>query len=127
MKKVCTLLLASLCYYFSFAQSTKTATAANQAGGNDNWTSASTITSASQTSDDVYLHSPIGSNKSSRVLSLTGFGFALPAGASISGIVVSVERHAGTTNKTNDQVVQLIVGGVQVGDNKAAAGFWPTS
>ncbi|HEX2607404.1 MAG TPA: T9SS type A sorting domain-containing protein [Flavisolibacter sp.] len=128
MRRILTLAFASLCLSLTvnvFAQDTKTATSVTQAGGNDSWTG--TLVAGVQGSDNVYITSNIGSNKTSAVLSLTGFNFNIPAGSIISGVSVSVERRAGTANKTADQQVQLIVNGTATGTDKASAAFWPTT
>ena len=53
----------------------------------------------------------------------------IPAGATIDGIEVRIERNGGDffgTAQTSDDNVQLIKGGTRSGNNKAA-GNWPTS
>lgn len=62
----------------------------------------------------------------SDILKLQGFGFAVPAGATIDGIIVEIERYA--DNTATDNVIQLLdAAGNQIGDNKAAGGNWDTS
>lgn len=60
-------------------------------------------------------------------LKATNFGFSLPVGATIDGIVVEIERHevhAGAD--VTDYRVQLLYSTL-IGDNKASASEWPTS
>lgn len=65
----------------------------------------------------------------SQYLHLTNFGFSLPAGAVIDGIVVRVKRReVAAADNVCDHTIQLIVGGSRVGDNKAdTATEWPTT
>jgi len=54
-----------------------------------------------------------------------GFGFTVPAGALIQGIVVTVYRSDLTGfGDLSDYTVQLQSGGVAIGNNKAALGLW---
>lgn len=72
----------------------------------------------------------VGKSTYSDWLRLTSFGFTasdVPSGASIDGIEVSINRH-GVSDYISDNSIYLIDGdGNQAGDNKAAAGKWPTS
>lgn len=71
------------------------------------------------------------SSRVSYYLNATTFGFAVPAGSTIDGIVVEIERKAkynSTYHYVDDGTVQLLVGGSRSGDNKAATAVkWPTS
>ena len=62
-------------------------------------------------------------------LSISNFGFALPANAIIKGITVSVERsHNGTVGTVmDDNSVRLMKAGVAVGTNKASGTNWTNS
>jgi len=62
-------------------------------------------------------------------LRVTNFSFSgvLPADAEIKGIEVDVERSVDTGSDVTDDLVQLVVGGSLVGDDKATADAWPTS
>jgi hypothetical protein len=52
----------------------------------------------------------------------TNFGFAVPVGATITGVVVEIERgDFDETDQVVDSVVKLIKGGVVSGNNKATA------
>ncbi len=60
----------------------------------------------------------------------TGYGFAIPANASITGIQVTIGRYSSGifSPLIRDNVVSLVKAGSIVGDNKAAATMdWPTS
>lgn len=58
----------------------------------------------------------------------TNFGFAIPSGATIDGIVVEIEKSQqfGSGN-AQDEDVYIVKGGSPVGDDNAAAGNWPSS
>jgi len=57
-------------------------------------------------------------------LKCTNFGFAIPAGATIDGVTVSIERRDDLA-KTRDKVVSLVKGGGVSGDNKQnSVSFW---
>lgn len=64
-------------------------------------------------------------------LKATNFGFSVPAGATIDGVTVEIERM--TTNNTaarntTDNIVKLVKNGTISGDDKAAtATKWPTA
>ncbi|MBA7565729.1 hypothetical protein ES708_07414 [subsurface metagenome] len=55
-------------------------------------------------------------------LDATNFGFTIPDGATIDGIVVEFERSGA---KTDDALVQLIVGGIPSGNNNSVGATWP--
>lgn len=74
------------------------------------------------------LGSLFGSTESHR-LSLTNFGFSIPTGATINGIVVEARvknQNAGVDFRAGDLQVQLIVGGSTSGSDKADATIWGT-
>lgn len=68
-----------------------------------------------------------GANQTSHYLFFTGFGFSVPAGATIDGVVVDIKRKvsAGTTYKDNS--VKLVKAGAVTGSDKSAAATWPTT
>jgi hypothetical protein len=55
----------------------------------------------------------------------TGFGFAVPAGATINGIVLEVERKA--FGKAIDVTISLLKAGIEAGSDKAGQSDWPAS
>lgn len=61
----------------------------------------------------------------SHYLKAVDFGFTIPAGATVGGVVVTIERHTANIEGTADTVVSLVKGGSVVGDNKAEASWWP--
>lgn len=83
-------------------------------------------------SDDGNYASVAGtSGAQTHYLKALDFDFALNAGDTINGITVSIGRYAsqaGALRYVYDYIVQLVVGGSVVGDNKAATTTkWPTS
>ncbi len=62
----------------------------------------------------------------SKTLLLTNFGFEIPAGATIDGIEMQFYR-GDPDGSSYDNVIQLIIGGSQTGNNKKVAGEWPAS
>jgi len=65
----------------------------------------------------------------SNYLQLTGFGFAIPANATIDGVIARIRRAQtlGGVSQTNDYAIQLIVAGSISGNNKATGTNWPLS
>ena len=61
----------------------------------------------------------------SHYLAGTGFGFAIPTGATITGIQVVIQRDSSTGSSIKDNDVRLLKAGSVVGDNKAITGPWP--
>jgi len=59
-------------------------------------------------------------------LTVTNFGFTIPAGAIIDGIEVSIERDDNNGVKgIKDNIIQLIQGGVISGDDLSSNQAWP--
>ncbi|HOZ76948.1 MAG TPA: proprotein convertase P-domain-containing protein [Ferruginibacter sp.] len=52
------------------------------------------------------------------------FGFTIPANASIAGVQVTISRFGEISNVFRDDVVQLVVGGINVGNNRASVTGW---
>ena len=64
----------------------------------------------------------------SHYLQGTQYGFAIPAGSTINGIAVIINRYAsGTSPDITDYVVSLVRGGAIVGANRASPSVWPTA
>lgn len=62
----------------------------------------------------------------SEYLKATDFGFNIPSGATIDGIVVEVEKKYDTYT-VQDAVVKIVKGGSLTGTNKAIAGDWSST
>ncbi|CAI8743077.1 conserved protein of unknown function [Methylococcus capsulatus] len=66
------------------------------------------------------------SSNGTQYLKATGFGFSIPTGATIDGIVVEWERKA-SSSTVKDKAVRIVKGGVVGATDKSAAGDWPTT
>ena len=62
-----------------------------------------------------------------KYLKATNFGFSIPTGSTIRGIVVEVEKSSALATTVEDNSVKIVKGGTISGDNKAAAGAWDTT
>lgn len=61
-------------------------------------------------------------------LKVTNFGFAIPGGSTIDGVVVEIERAVSSADTgPKDSSVQLVKGGTISSTDKASASTWPTS
>ncbi|MEX0649952.1 MAG: hypothetical protein WD200_03050 [Candidatus Andersenbacteria bacterium] len=93
-------------------------------GANDNsfgtaaWSSPENITANDGTDAAVGL-----SNSTSQYLKATNFGFDIPAGATIDGIVVEVEKYANAVN-IFDARARIVKGGVVGSTDKASGTQW---
>src|SRR4051794_24578165 len=62
------------------------------------------------------------------LLEASGFGFAVPAGSSIAGVLVEVERSKTGLSTVKDLKIQLIQSGAQLGNDKAdIVTGWPSA
>jgi hypothetical protein len=68
---------------------------------------------------------PVGPESSGDIVA-SEFGFAIPAEAAITGVVVSVERSANFASTVRDSFIMLRKAGVEVGENKALGNAWGT-
>lgn len=90
-------------------------------------------TSNAQTSNGQYASvSLTNSGQPSKYLKVTGFGFSIPAGSTIDGISVSVERHqlcdsSCSSSFVTDESIKLVKNGVIGGNNEASTTHWGTS
>ena len=92
---------------------------ANGGGGDVAWTSASNITA-----DDLsYAQVSLGAGQVSDWLIADNFGFAIPSGATIDGVVVSVKRYGMGTVVDSSVRISDPVG--PTGDDKADFASWP--
>ena len=99
-------------------------TGANNAdAGNVAWSSPGNITA-----DDGTRASCTLTGNTSQYLHATNFGLSLPAGATVLGVEVRVQRSVAIFTSSKDHTIQLIKGGTRSGDNKADTSTnWPTS
>jgi hypothetical protein len=93
------------------------------AGGGTAWTNPGNA----KLSDNVYATAePAGVGGETNGLLLKKFGFAIPAEAIITGIVVEIERKAGAAGFGQDTLVEIgKLGGPFGKDNKAKGDQWP--
>ena len=61
----------------------------------------------------------------SNILRCTNFGFSLPAGATIDGIIVTIDGHARRDNSVVDLRVRLVKAGVAGATDRSSSAFWP--
>jgi Tfp pilus assembly protein PilX len=69
----------------------------------------------------------IAASGQSANLDVTGFGFNLPAGSTITGITAEIERAASSFNSIEDYDVYLLKAGAPSGNDKASTTDWTTS
>jgi hypothetical protein len=93
-------------------------------GAGSGWTSSGNVVSSNNSKASV---SVTASGGTSANLDATGFGFAIPTGATITGIKATVERNAGTSSAIADEDVFLLKAGAASGSDKAVSGSWSTS
>ena len=60
-------------------------------------------------------------------LRCTNFSMGVPAGATIDGIIVSIEKDASNSNSIKDSSIRLRETVGQVGDDKATGDWWSTT
>jgi len=97
------------------------------AGANIDWTNPGNTTN---TGDTNYATAVFGGAANTDNLLGSNYGFAIPSGAIINGIELSVRRMTSATNGgriTRDNVVSLVKGGVVTGNNKATATAYTTA
>ena len=94
------------------------------------WQNPSSITSSDNVYASVSVSDTISSSyKTSHYLKATGFGFSIPADATVKGIEVDIERKA--TNSQNGKVVDNVIsliknGNVSVFNKAHLLEFWPS-
>lgn len=92
--------------------------------GTTAWTNPTNITA----SDDTYATGVVTFGVPTHYLKATNFGFSIPSGATIDGIVVEWERKA-TTNRGGgvlDNAVRIVKGGTIGSTDKSSAAAWST-
>jgi len=102
------------------------ATGATQGGAGNAWNNGFRI----QANDGNYATVLMNPGEFSEPIRGTNYGFAIPAGSSITGIGVTIRRRSDTNgggNSINDRTLQLVKAGAPVGTNLAVATDWPTA
>jgi Tfp pilus assembly protein PilX len=109
---------------YALSSGPRAASTATNSGTGTAWTNPSNVTGNDTSRATV---SPPTSGGLSQNLDITGFGFGIPAGSSIDGITVSVDKFASGSSVT-DYDVYLIKGGVSgAGDDKSSGSSWGTT
>lgn len=105
------------------------ASTSTDAPGSAAWTTPSNAATSNNTRTSIYLGST--GTQLSHFLKATGFGFSIPSGATIDGVLVEVERSDGTFGggaTSKDHTVKLYKGGTIQGTNKAdTSTAWPSA
>ncbi|MFA5021654.1 MAG: immunoglobulin-like domain-containing protein [Patescibacteria group bacterium] len=94
--------------------------------GTKAWTNAGNVIA----DDTSYATVELTPGSNSEYLQSTNYGFAIPSGATINGIQVSIMRKSSSNligNSINDEDLHLLKGGVIVGNDKATGTDWPTT
>jgi len=78
------------------------------------------------TSNNQYSTASLDQYESTHWLRATNFGFDIPEGATIDGIVARIEKKA-TGAEITDASVKIVKSAVEVGDEKRIFGNWPLS
>jgi hypothetical protein len=97
--------------------------AANVSDSGFAWTNPSNALTADGSSATA---SPL-SGESTDWLQVTGFGFSIPAGATVNGVVVEVKIGASATDAFDTTAVQLVTGGAAEGVTRSDSGNIPTT
>ncbi len=98
----------------NFSSVSSTGTSGTTGSATNNWTVGTSVGIG-----------PTTSSGNTNTYTFTNLGLSLPAGATVQGIQVSVNRAANRANAISDVTVKLLKASVATGNNKAAAGFWP--
>lgn len=100
-------------------------TAASDAAiGTEAWSNPTNVTA----SDNTRATSGIDATKASQALKATGFGFAIPTGAAIDGIVVEWERcRSAGTGTIVDNASRVVKGSTIQATDRSSGTSWPSS
>jgi hypothetical protein len=82
------------------------------------------------TSNNGYAAVALSNDRTSQYIKATGFGFSIPAGATINGIVAEVERSEAGGNSSNfcqDNAIRIVKNGTVGSTDQTQAGDWPAS
>jgi len=74
----------------------------------------------------VYASAGLSASAQSHYLKATNFGFSIPGGSVITGILVIVTRKESGSNVCKDNRVRIVKGGVIGSTDRANAAEWPT-
>jgi hypothetical protein len=98
-------------------------------GADDNSVGTTTWSGTSDiiTSNNVSAAASINAGAVTHYLKATNFGFSIPTGATITGIVVEWERRRDPAADVVDNAVRIVKGGSIGSTNKASVTSWPSS
>ena len=119
---VCTVLIWSTAATAA-TQTASPTTCVTVAGTNNDWSNAGRAVS----SNNSYATVSVNDNQTSDYLQCTNYGFTIPAGATINGITVNVERYSSNANATRDAAMRLVKAGVIQATDRSTATFYPTA
>lgn len=107
-------------------------TGTNQSTTGVDWSDPSNITTSDDNRATALLTGTLALNRNSGLLFASNFGFSIPAGATIDGILVEIERSVSSTSgNPHDASITLSTNAAQSGvggDDKAdGATVWPTT
>lgn len=94
--------------------------------GTQGWTNPGNIIA----NDVAFAEAALASNETSDYLRATDYDFAIPGTATITGIVVEIDRRSNSNtggNSVRDVSVEMIKAGAIVGSNYAIAADWPNA
>ncbi|MFZ1812164.1 MAG: hypothetical protein WAU02_01395 [Candidatus Saccharimonadales bacterium] len=78
-----------------------------------------------QLSDTVYAAASVAKGIDSHYLQCVGYGFTIPAGATINGVTARVKRMVPSNNsQPNDKAIYLVINGTVGGTNQSAGAAW---
>lgn len=80
-----------------------------------------------KTSNDSYATVSFASQLISNYLKATNFGFAVPTGATINGILVDIEEKQASGTSIIDSRVRIVKGGTIGSTDKSTGATWPTT
>lgn len=101
------------------------AAATSVAGAGDDWSTPTNVGADDAATSDVTVST--GAGLVSEAIHATQYGFAIPAGATIDGVIVEIDAsRSNATGNARDHTIQLLVGGTPTGTNKASGAAWNT-
>lgn len=77
-------------------------------------------------SDDNDASIAFNLTETTHYLKATNFGFAIPAGSTIDGILVEFERAGGGMGGVNDSAIKIVKGGIIKSTNRSTGASWNT-
>lgn len=78
-------------------------------------------------SNNAYATGSVNDNQTTNYLRCVDYGFSIPAGATIDGITVSVERRSSNTNAIRDAAMRLVKAGTIQSTDRSTGTFYPTA